>query len=1343
MEAEGMASRTAQERGIEIARGRRGMNIRRRAVLVIGMAVVLCVSMAAASASAFAAKGVVSFHGGTGVEGGQFAYGPQGGGSLAINQDGAGGVSAGELYAVDPGQNRVQAMMPDGTFVRAFGLDVGGPGIDVCTVAADCAAGTASGSAGGMSKPEGIAVDQATGNVFVGDAGNHRVDVFSATGVFEGAFGWNVMATGGAEELQFCTAAGGCKAGSSGSGAGEFASDEHSGGLAVSPLNGHLLVTSVVNDRVDEFAPTLSAGSVTGVSYVRGYGWGALNGAGEFQVCTVACHAPYSPAPGSPEAAFYEDGPGKLGEARSITVAPNGFIYVGDIRLPKVEVYEPNGTPVGPLVETQGGAGIRGVESVYFDAANETVLTNGSSPGGQKFAVREYALTGEEVESFSLGDFFSAGIAVEEGSGTTYLLGNVSVKGFANFGVIETGAPVPPTVSIEPPSAITGTSATFSGTVNPQGFFGSAQFEYSTDGIHWAALESEELPGDSNEHIVSRTATGLEAHTHYSVRLVATKQLNGGSATAESSFTTGAAVPIPSATTVSEITVSAAVLTGTVNPQNEDANYRFQCVTQAAFEGSAWATAVDLPAGGASVPAAASAIPVSQPFTGLAPTTRYRCRLVAINATGPAVGDEVSFITYAAQGAGLPDGRVYEQATPVEKNGASASGEKLLVKAARGGQAITYFISGGGSTGEGSQDFPTYVAAREGGNWASYGLLPASSYGDRAEVKGWSEDLARDYPLVWSSGSPATFYVRDNATGAMRPIATGLAPYFGAQFAGESADGNEVLFESTTALVTGARNGVPNLYVWNQATGALTLVDVLPTGSPSLTGGFAGSYSWADQNLKAGGAESHQYTQPLNVLSEDGSTAFFTSVNVGQLYARRNLTTPGADTVQVSESHKNNGTGTGGKDPQGAKPAAFMEATPDGHYVYFTSPSELTNDATTGSADQGNDLYRFDVRSKELIDIAPDTADANGAEVQAVLGSSEDGTYVYFIANGVLAAGAIPGNCESGPVTGFNSSPDPCNIYLWHDGSIRYVGPIRASETERSNWLPTTELGGGQPQRTAQVEGNTLIFNSTGNLTGYDNGGFSEIYRYNPADGLICVSCIPSGQSPPLAGASMFGVKVNFGAPIPPNPFLVRNVADGGRRVFFDSDEQLVATDVNHVRDVYEWEASGTGSCAGTTQNGGCIYLISSGTSPEPSYFADASASGDDVFFFTKQQLVGQDTDELQDVYDAKVGGGIAAQNPPPVNPCAGEACRGASPAAPEPAAAGTSQFAGAGNPRAPSACKKGFVRKGGKCVKQKHRKHKRHGKKKHKKQGKHPGKHGRPHGGGKKRQHATGGADR
>ena len=141
---------------------------------------------------------------------------------------------------------------------------------------------------------------------------------------------------------------------------------------------------------------------------------------------------------------------------------------------------------------------------------------------------------------------------------------------------------------------------------------------------------------------------------------------------------------------------------------------------------------------------------------------------------------------------------------------------------------------------------------------------------------------------------------------------------------------------------------------------------------------------------------------------------------------------------------------------------------------------------------------------------------------------------------------------------------------------------------------------------------------------------------------------------------------------------MTRNLSSDGNRVFFQTEEALVSGDTNNQLDVYEWErareetnpqeTAATDSCKRTSpsfseQDGGCLYLISTGQSAQPSYFGDASESGDDVFFFTRQSLVSQDEDLNVDVYDARVDGGIAAQNPPPPPaPCTGEtSCRGVS----------------------------------------------------------------------------------
>jgi hypothetical protein len=100
-----------------------------------------------------------------------------------------------------------------------------------------------------------------------------------------------------------------------------------------------------------------------------------------------------------------------------------------------------------------------------------------------------------------------------------------------------------------------------------------------------------------------------------------------------------------------------------------------------------------------------------------------------------------------------------------------------------------------------------------------------------------------------------------------------------------------------------------------------------------------------------------------------------------------------------------------------------------------------------------------------------------------------------------------------------------------------------------------------------------------------------------------------------------------------------RALSDGGR-LFFNSSDALVPQDVNGQEDVYEFEPEGMGSCTASSvtfnpRSGGCVSLVSSGTSSEESGFMDASEGGHDVFFLTTSRLTSQDYDTALDVYDA------------------------------------------------------------------------------------------------------------
>jgi hypothetical protein len=89
-------------------------------------------------------------------------------------------------------------------------------------------------------------------------------------------------------------------------------------------------------------------------------------------------------------------------------------------------------------------------------------------------------------------------------------------------------------------------------------------------------------------------------------------------------------------------------------------------------------------------------------------------------------------------------------------------------------------------------------------------------------------------------------------------------------------------------------------------------------------------------------------------------------------------------------------------------------------------------------------------------------------------------------------------------------------------------------------------------------------------------------------------------------------------------------VSADGTRVFFDTSEQLVATDTDGVNDVYE-------------RSGGTTTLVSAGqiNGNGNSFIAKiegSSADGTRVFFSTHEQLVNADSDSSADIYERSAG---------------------------------------------------------------------------------------------------------
>ena len=476
----------------------------------------------------------------------------------------------------------------------------------------------------------------------------------------------------------------------------------------------------------------------------------------------------------------------------------------------------------------------------------------------------------------------------------------------------------------------------------------------------------------------------------------------------------------------------------------------------------------------------------------------------------------------------------------------------------------------------------------------------------------------------------------------------------------------------------------------------LSSAGVLPDGEAPIEGSVAGPGGPALGEESIGGATGKFYTQ--DTISADGSRIFFSDAGTGQIYMRE---PEAARTIPVS-----------------AGQAYWRAATASGSSVFYT---------------EAGGLYRWCKRipdgepcegeHEEGEPVTTQVADAS-ADVQGTLGiSTENGSYAYFVATGVLT------NNENGNKE--KAEADKDNLYEWHSGETIFIAQLSMeSEDDEYDWRdfyssnPSAAPATGEKGSRVAPDGTAVLFASRAQLISYDNAGHGELYLYDAVSGrLACVSCNPSGA--PATSEAYLDGNLSISAAPERNAFLTRNLSDDGDRVFFQTQEALVPQDKNGQTDVYEWEREGAGGTDGCSRSsasfsersGGCLYLVSTGESGDQSYFGDASADGSNVFFFTRQSLVGQDRDENDDLYDARVDGGIAAQNPPPPASCTGEGCLGPVDPSAVLDAPASATFSGTGNLKPlPTKPKKVVV----KCPKSKKHRHMRCRKKKRAKRARH-----------------------
>lgn len=576
------------------------------------------------------------------------------------------------------------------------------------------------------------------------------------------------------------------------------------------------------------------------------------------------------------------------------------------------------------------------------------------------------------------------------------------------------------------------------------------------------------------------------------------------------------------------------------------------------------------------------------------------------------------------------DVRHYEKVSPADKGKGDIVGDGGTNVASRAGDAVTLSTRTpfGDTIGSGVSGQTQYVARRTPEAWVTHAITPQprpeeyQTFFGATRFQAFSEDLLT--AVVWGYDLPGAtgdlplrnnIYVEDLASRALEPVTAlrnGLPdplphPIFelnGDANWGVSADARHVAFVSRAMyLPEAAPGGVPNVYQWDD--GVLSLAGILPNGTVPPGG--------SDMELAP-------FELPIyrSAMSADGSRLLFIASDGGnpQLYQRIG----GNRTVWISEPELDP------DDPSFPPPNYLPDpssvrlrgATPDGRSVFFTTESPLLREDVNGGAD----LYRW-----------TDSADP-----------SSDSNLTMISQNGAMADGSVVGVSDDGERVYYH--PPSGDLTVWDHGTRHVISDGVPSSGPLGDRLALDAFGPGLARTTP--DGRYFAFAvstpfDTG-LTGEVVNGHREMYLYTLSDQTLrCISC----PSRPATSDVTIRPQATTGVPSYVMPGIrPRFLSDGGT-VFFSSAEELVPEDRNGVLDTYEYDPA-TDS----------VSLISSGKGSDPATFVEASASGNDVFFVTRQRLVASDKDDLVDLYDARIGDALPEPAEEPSPRCEGEACQ-------------------------------------------------------------------------------------
>jgi hypothetical protein len=966
----------------------------------------------------------------------------------------------------------------------------------------------------------------------------------------------------------------------------------------------------------------------------------------------------------------------------------NGNVYVSEDPGGVAFVVNPQGTEI--LAQITGADSPMGVlpfgQSITVDQANGHLLLFGQA--GEFETAEEFDASGAFVADF--GTFrpsgFRGAIAIDNSGGASdgrvYVAYDSPLIGafdLSAFGPLAYG---------EAPAAVTGVAdqlgsggARLNGSVDPRGFAVEAcSFQYLLDSQYRQNLEEAKPAFEGSEAApcvpgpvgigkgigavaVHADLTGLDPQARYRFRLLASNKYGLGEGEA-ALF----GLPLVESLKAQPLAYREATLRGSVDPSGLATKYRFEYGADAGYGNST--PTVTIPPGDAPVAVEAVA-------DGLGEGTEYHFRLIAENGAGVVPGADLAFTTLSRRpsescpnaeyriglSAKLADCRAYELVTPPDVGSAAKLGGTTAGSAGeifnnwlvdpRGpgaGESVAYFtgtlpgFDGSGYTDgyraqraqdEGPHPAAGWTSQLESPSFAQIGVDGgAKQRGVAADQRYWLFGVGGASESSEETLEPGEYLRTPSGFEPIGRGSLGTDMEVASRFV--TAGGAHVVFVSRAHLEKAAAPS-PTLSIYDRAAGATqaTVVSVPPPGASLET-----IEEFEDQDA--------QYI----ATSEDGSSVVF-DVG-GTLYAHRD-----GQTTEIAPA-----------------PSAFAGISADGSRVFY-----MDKTYSVGPPPPPADLYVCDLGAAPCVGEAEPLGLTQIATDAIFVNVSDDGSHAFFVSG--------------------------TDLYVWDGAEARFVVTLDPQDligfegstlVNLLRWTESVSAGQGIGRNKAPTrstpDGEVFVFQSHAQLSPYDNEGETEIYRYDEAapagQQILCVSCNPTDVSP--GGEAAFLSFAEDG--IVEDSTLIPNVSDDGGEVFFQSPDRLLPEDANSALDVYEWQADGTAGCA---QANGCLALLSTGQGEGPSYLFGMSADGRDVFFQTREKLVGADAVGNPSLYDARVGGGIP--DPPAPSPCRGDACQGSG-APPPVLPAPTSTGGGEAGRSKPVRCTKGKARRHkGRCV--------------------------------------------